>query len=154
MADPLLFLDVDGPLIPFGGTHDEDSSLPARVDPALGPLLRALPCELVWATTWMEDANERIAPILGLPPLPMIGWPGPSTAPPGRLQWKTETIVGYASGRPFVWIDDEFGFADIDWVAAAHPAPALLHHVDPSIGLTLEDLATVEAWLGQLGSQR
>ena len=144
MAPPLLFLDVDGPLIPFGG-----SSVDEFVDPELGPLLRALPCELVWATTWMEEANERIAPILGLPPLPMIGWPAPSTAPPGLLQWKTETIVRYAAGRPFVWIDDEFGFADVEWVAAVHPGPALLHHVDPAVGLTVEDFATVGAWLSE-----
>ncbi|MEU9895121.1 hypothetical protein ACIBCS_03055 [Streptomyces phaeochromogenes] len=33
-------------------------------------LLMALPCELVWATTWMAEANETVAPRLGLPELP------------------------------------------------------------------------------------
>ncbi|XVQ07440.1 hypothetical protein ACQP1W_33230 [Spirillospora sp. CA-255316] len=67
---PLLFLDVDGPLIPFGTppprypdghpTFDtDDRPVPAganpllsRIDPAHGPRLAALGCELVWATTW------------------------------------------------------------------------------------------------------
>ena len=61
MSRPLLFLDVDGPLIPFGGrareypvSSDVESSNPllARVDPALGQRLLALGCDLV--ATWLE----------------------------------------------------------------------------------------------------
>jgi hypothetical protein len=62
----LLFLDVDGPLIPFGAPdrayrlHDgppvsADHPLLPRVDPALGPRLTGLGCELVWATTCTVD---------------------------------------------------------------------------------------------------
>ncbi|SFE34292.1 hypothetical protein SAMN05216251_102552 [Actinacidiphila alni] len=89
---PLLFLDVDGPLIPFGATREEHpdgyptyvpqeasaNPLLARVDPALGRKLLALPCDLVWATTWEDEANECIAPLLGLPQLPVVTWPVPS----------------------------------------------------------------------------
>ncbi|GGT05840.1 hypothetical protein ACFFV7_09060 [Nonomuraea spiralis] len=83
---PLLFLDVDGPLIPFGpvpGGHPtfrtaSANPLLARVDPAHGPRLKALPCDLVWATTWMDDANDCVAPLLGLPRLPVATWPEPS----------------------------------------------------------------------------
>ncbi|MEU7554337.1 hypothetical protein AB0B01_18700 [Streptomyces sp. NPDC044571] len=118
---PLLFLDVDGPLIPFGATrqqrpygyptYGEDSAhpLPARIDPSLGPLLAALPCALVWATTWR------------------------------------------AAGRPFAWIDDEITDADRWWVAAHHPGPALLHRVDPAFGLTDADFTVLAAWLREVG---
>lgn len=80
---PLLFLDVDGPLIPFGGTgyavgDAEGHPLLARLDPAHGPRLLALPCDLVWATTWGDEANEVIAPRIGLPRLPVADWPEPS----------------------------------------------------------------------------
>ncbi|MFD7560828.1 hypothetical protein ACFV9E_40865, partial [Streptomyces sp. NPDC059835] len=77
-ARPLLYLDVDGPLIPFGAgpypQGDEDNPLLARVDATVGPRLAALECELVWATTWMEEANECLAHRLGLPPLPLVEW--------------------------------------------------------------------------------
>ena len=91
---PLLFLDIDGPLIPFGATRAQlpdgyptyetgrgprgatENPLITRVDPALGPRLLALPCDLVWATTWMSDANDCVGPWLGLPRLPLVEWIG------------------------------------------------------------------------------
>ncbi|MFB8206879.1 hypothetical protein [Streptomyces sp. NPDC056010] len=112
---PLLFLDVDGPLIPFGARPGGHRTYPmgpvppgaaahpllARVDPSLGPRLGALPCTLVWATT----------------------------------------------GRAFAWVDDEIGEPDRRWVAGHHGGPALLHRVDPVLGLTGADLRLIEAWL-------
>ncbi|GHF97816.1 MULTISPECIES: HAD domain-containing protein [Amycolatopsis] len=146
----LLFLDVDGPLIPFGGSPrtygtgtDLGNPLLSRIDPSLGPQLLALGCELVWATTWAHDANECIAPLLGLPPLPVLDCPDEGL--PG-LHWKTAPIVEWAAGRPFAWIDDETTDADRAWVARHHPAPALLHTVDPATGLTGQDLATLATW--------
>ncbi|WP_407667242.1 hypothetical protein OHQ88_05030 [Micromonospora zamorensis] len=84
---PLVFLDVDGPLIPFkvrsvgGGrpfagavarsSGGGGNPLLDRIDPADGERLSALNCQLVWATTWMADANEVISPLLGLPALPV-----------------------------------------------------------------------------------
>ena len=50
---------------------------PLRVwlNPAHGPALLDLPVELVWATTWEQEANEWIGPVLGLPALPVVCWP-------------------------------------------------------------------------------
>ncbi|MBV2156166.1 HAD domain-containing protein [Kitasatospora sp. SUK 42] len=156
---PLLFLDVDGPLIPFGapplggyptypGPVPYGNPLVARVDPALGPRLLALPCELVWATTWLADANDCLSPRLGLPRLPVVDWPA-TDAPDngGQLHWKTRPLTVRAAGRPFAWVDDEITEADRRWVAAHHPARALLHRVDPQVGLTDADFATLDAWL-------
>lgn len=147
---PLLFLDVDGPLLPFGDgvsrpgpTHD--NPLLARLDPLHGPWLEALPCELVWATTWMSDANDLLAPLLGLPELPVVTWP--DTDEDDGLHWKTRGFVTWAAGRPFAWVDDELTDADRAWVAANHPAPALLHRVDPRHGLTDADYLELDAWL-------
>jgi hypothetical protein len=156
---PLLFLDVDGPLIPFGGSQpypaygDVDDSHPllVRINPALGNRLRALPCELVWATTWMADANASVAPRLGLPDLPLVDWPDDEEYDVPRLHWKTRALVAWAAGRAFVWLDDELTTADETWVKANHPGPALLHRVDAACGLTDADFAVVERWLGFRG---
>ncbi|MFF3845955.1 hypothetical protein [Streptomyces sp. NPDC002328] len=165
----LLFLDVDGPLIPFGGpgpypVHSPRPSwasraapcdvhpLLPRLDPAFGPRLLALGCELVWATTWMEDANDVVALWLGLPELPLLNWPEgpeePETSAGSGLHWKTRCLVARAAGRPFVWLDDEITEADRAWIAAHHPAPALPHRVDPVRGLTDADFEAVGEWLG------
>ncbi|TRV77977.1 hypothetical protein FKN01_13775 [Streptomyces sp. 130] len=162
---PLLFLDVDGPLIPFGTRPGGHRTFPPgpvppgaaahplldRVDPSLGARLGALPCTLVWATTWEAEANTVLAPRLGLPVLQVVAWPDS----PGQeardaragLHWKTRTLVERADGRPFAWVDDEIGEPDRRWVAARHGAPALLHRVDPLLGLTAGGLGLIEAWL-------
>lgn len=165
-ARPLLFLDVDGPLIPFGATRQQlpdgypvfepehgpveaaGNPLVTRTDPGLGPRLRALPCELVWATTWMSEANECLAPWLGLPELPVVEGPEPSPEDgAGGLHWKTPALVRWASGRPFAWVDDEITAIDRAWVEAHHPGRALLHRVEAWRGLTGADFAALDAWL-------
>ncbi|MFI6309902.1 HAD domain-containing protein [Nocardia fusca] len=159
---PLLFLDVDGPLIPFGRTpvsasdplfaperHDENP-IAARIDPALGPLLIALPCELIWATTWAHEANRSISPVLGMPTLAVTDWPDEQDDHIDewfRLHWKTRALVERAGGRPFIWIDDEIGDSDQKWVSEQHPGRALLYRVDPRVGLRPNDLDTVSEWL-------
>ncbi|MBF5033111.1 MULTISPECIES: HAD domain-containing protein [unclassified Micromonospora] len=147
---PLLFLDVDGTLLPFGGSagppEDGVNPLLAGLDAGHGRRLAALPCDLVWATTWMHDANEVLAPRLGLPPLPVVDWPDDEDDD-GRLHWKTRRLVEWAAGRRFVWLDDEITDADRRWVAGNHGAPALMHRVDARRGLTDADHQAVARWL-------
>ncbi|MCQ9184160.1 hypothetical protein KMT30_34995 [Streptomyces sp. IBSBF 2953] len=161
---PLLFLDVDGPLIPFGipSEHpeppaanaptpaDQGNPLLERLDPDIGARLLALGCDLVWATTWMEKANEIVAPRIGLPNLPVAEWPdtrADAETGPSGLHWKTRHLVEWADGRPFIWADDEISSMDRLWVAAQHPGQSLLHRVDPARGLTDPDFSAMTDWL-------
>ncbi|MFI7553809.1 HAD domain-containing protein [Micromonospora sediminimaris] len=159
----LILIDVDGVLIPLrarptaapprrrgsagDGPDCSGNPLLDRLEPDDGPRLLALPGELVWASMWMAEANEVVAPRLGLPVLPMVDWIDDDRQPPSGVHWKTASLVRWAAGRPFVWLDDEITDADRRWVAAHYPHPALLHHVDPHLGLTDTNLTAVRQWL-------
>ncbi|MEU5553519.1 HAD domain-containing protein [Micromonospora sp. NPDC047793] len=165
----MVFVDIDGVLIPFrarpaaaGRAHSgsaEDgpdcygNPLLDRLDLDDGRRLLALPGELVWASTWMAEANEVVAPRLGLPALPVVDWIDDDEEPPSGVHWKTASVARWAAERPFVWLDDEITDADRRWAAAHHPHPTLLNRVDPHVGLTDLDLAAVRRWLDHRNRQ-
>ncbi|MEU6475851.1 HAD domain-containing protein [Streptomyces sp. NPDC047017] len=165
MNRPLLFLDVDGPLNPWaakperrpeGYTTIRATPTPGRtlrvwLNPTHGPALLRLGYDLCWATTWMAEANRWIAPVVGLPELPYVDFGTNLFAPrPDDVHWKTEAIVAYAAGRPFAWVDDEQTPADTAYVTTEHPGPALLHHVDPRVGLREPDFRTLAEFAASL----
>lgn len=128
---------------------DTDNPLLDQLDPDDGDRLLAMGCQLVWATTWMAEANEVVSPRLGLPDLPVVEWTDGDEDPEHGLHWKTMHLTQWAAGRPFVWLDDEITDTDRRWVAAHHPARALLRRVDPYVGLTGADFSSIRQWLAQ-----
>ncbi|MFD9307973.1 HAD domain-containing protein [Streptomyces sp. NPDC060048] len=165
---PLLLIDVDGPLNPYAAkpqsrpagysTHRmrptgwtaAESPKPLRVwlNHGHGARLLALAdsYELVWATTWKDEANDWIGPHLGLPRLPFIDWPVMHGRAPRGTFWKTQYVLEYAGHRPFAWIDDDITAMDHEYVDMRHPARALLMRIDERIGLVAEDFGTLAAW--------
>ncbi|MFD7491011.1 hypothetical protein ACFV8T_01075 [Streptomyces sp. NPDC059832] len=162
---PLLFLDVDGPLNPYdapphkrpegysthrmrptGWDHPWNKPLRVWLNHGHGDQLLALPYDLVWATTWQDEANDWIGPHLGLPKLPVVNWPTTAQQGESGLHWKTRTLAEYAAGRPFAWVDDELGPQDREWIAGHHGAPALLHRVSARVGLRPDDFGTLTGW--------
>jgi hypothetical protein len=153
---PVLFLDVDGTLLPFGGDGPRRDlrarEYVDRLDAAVGSRLAALSCDLIWATTWGEQANTELGHRLGLPRLPVVTWPD-DTEDRRRedawfgLHWKTRRLVALSRGRAMVWVDDEHTDADREWVASHHDERALLLRVDAAVGVSVEDVGVIDEWL-------
>ncbi|MGW4650946.1 HAD domain-containing protein [Kitasatospora sp. NPDC004289] len=122
MPKPLLFLDVDGVLNPVCPHPDADFDTHTLFGYAVllsarhGDWLRELAgtYELCWATTWEDHANEHIAPVLGLPQLPVVHFSGYVAQPDDPkvpvldliAAHKWAPLLRYAAGRPFAWVDD------------------------------------------------
>jgi hypothetical protein len=172
----VLFIDVDGVLNPFeAGPASEDRGfvrhhlrpaswieqhphllpedvpdVPVWLHPDHGEELLDLPYELVWATTWEDDANTYISPRIGLPQLPVVPWSNRHGYGPDGTYFKTADIVRYAAGRPFVWLDDQLEAADRAYVQRHHSGPVRLYDIDPEVGLGLDDFEALAQWADTL----
>lgn len=194
---PLLFLDVDGPVNPYRllTTHSfkrpkarrgeepyayqrhlmrpstwiDPEPLPVLISKEMGAEIAALQelYTIVWATTWEEEANTLLAPLLGLPELPVITWPERAQEwaliPRHRGTWKTKHILAWLDDYarlpdgthvPWVWIDDEIGPGDRDLVrrhyGEVRGEPRKQHRwllqIQPMHGLRRNDLADLREW--------
>jgi len=162
----LLLIDVDGPLNPYAAKptrrpagYDtyrlaplgipKDKPLRVWLNKDHGPMLTEFAaendCKLVWCTTWENDANSMIAPLIGLPELPVInfGW----TA----HKWKYNAVLDYSAGEPFVWLDDDFNNykKELRWFESQRKEPCSLQWIDPKIGITAKDLIKTKEWMDE-----
>ena len=139
MQRPLLLLDVDGVLCPLGDRGGEEL-IPIRLEDGiyrysvhaperlrrLGEVFR-----LVWATSWEDDANELLGPVLGLPPLPVIHF---DDDVPLGTSYKLPAIQRYVGDRAAAYADDDIGNDAHRW-AESRPFPTLLLTIPADRGL-------------------
>lgn len=159
---PLLFLDVDGVFNRFAlqgvntpGYLRHTIDLPGFPEPV--PLVldgadtarvgaMAAVAEPVWATTWNHHANERMAPLIGLAPLPVATMNRRFSEHDNTAQWKWRYVMEYAAGRPFAWIDDGFTrqmLTDAQRRSRWAGIQCTLIMADPAVGLTDEMVDSV-----------
>jgi hypothetical protein len=153
---PLLLVDVDGVLNPWlaRGCPEgfrEYSFFPGErvlLSAAHGDLLRKLAgsFELVWATAWEHKANRLICPVIGLPLLPVIGFP---LGGRDRLFRKLPAVIDSVGDRPVAWIDDDHRPDHFLW-ARQRGVPTLLVEIDPAEGFNAQVAVRLAEWAATL----
>ena len=157
MTDSLLLLDIDGTLCPVGPGPDVamrhlsigSGSVSFRAD--LSDVLAELAAryELAWATAWQDNANLLLAPVLGLPPLPVVRFTEAAADEVGLRHtgrtWKLPSVQRFAADRPLAWIDDELHGDAYAW-AAARRIPTKLLSTDPRRGIVDQEVRSLLAF--------
>jgi hypothetical protein len=157
---PLLLLDIDGTLCPDGPGPDRamtwlpggagDKCFRSDLPAVLGKL--GARYELAWATAWENHANLILAPVLGLPSLPVVRFADPAAGEVGDgwagRTWKLPSVRRFAGERSLAWIDDDLHPDAFAW-AALRRIPTRLIATDQRVGLTDDHIRSLLAFAGR-----
>lgn len=151
-------MDVDGVVSPFGLIAETDAEKHGWIvrrlgreqliipDAIPGRLQRLEHCfECVLATTYEHQAGD-LSETLGTKKWDAVRW-----TQVGGQDWKWKSLLAYARGRSFAWIDDEIGPGAYDAAAAVPDDQVVLPLlIDPSIGLTDQQVQQLVSWAAGL----
>ena len=162
MSKPLLLIDVDGVLNPVGDHSERKgwqkhtlAGWPVRLHPKHGKWLSALAdvFDLTWATTWEDEANQYIAPIVGLPQMPVVPFTEEAFIEDHRgTTWKLSGVAHYVGDRPCAWLDDDIWQDALDWAEGRtlFGIPTLVVWVKPEMGLLEHHIEKLKAFAQSL----
>lgn len=167
-CQPVLLLDVDGVLNPrlepeaaaaagyTRHTFTLTTQYPQTISPWLnlqhGQWLRELAdhgLQLAWCTSWEHAAAQHIAPVLGLPEMPVVEVGPMGGAVFDGCSAKAPAVTSWLGDRPAVWLDDVHGAGDHKWARdrTENGIPTLLVTVVPSEGFIRSQVDAITRWL-------
>jgi hypothetical protein len=172
-ATPVWLLDIDGVInalatSPVAGpwTAEDWVQQVVRAEipgggPMVLPILAAEPvlafirdvvrrrtAEVVWHSTWRTAAVTDLAPVLGLPAIPVSVAPEWTKRDPA-VWWKLPAARRVVeSGRRLVWTDDDIAVLGEQVADLAQRPGTLLIGPDRRTGLTAEHLEQIATFLG------
>ena len=140
-----LYKLIDGIEIAMFTTRRSDGALVSR---PMANQERTGAAEVIWHSTWREAAVSDLAPVLGLPTLPISHAPE-WTQRPELIWWKLPAARRVVeSGRRLVWTDDDIAVVP-DQVGDLDARPdTLLISPDPHTGLTADQLRAIADFVG------
>lgn len=162
MIRPILYCDVDNVLnaahrgfgdLTVGLAKPTDSARTYRIRwaPKLIEELNALDVDLVWATTWRNDAETIIAPLVGLElpsrvlhPLPE--YPEYFIGRRSSIHWKIESLIADQTESPskFIWLEDEML---PEHRRTAKALGGYAPKIDPDYGITTDIIKEIHKYL-------
>lgn len=167
-----VFIDVDGvinavcdPRLPFPDCWSPDTwatsdangftiTWSTGVAQALRTLFTTPRLEVIWLTTWTEDARTKIAPLLELADAPAL--PQPFREKNGW--WKLEHVRRLRAEEPtvpFIWVDDDIAWDQEarDFLAGLPEDTFLAVSPKTEVGLTPFQLEKIQSALHGWGVQ-
>jgi len=162
-----LYLDVDGvinawhadkawPSKNIGEATSRSGTYSIHWAPAMVAELMAMDLELVWATTWEQEAATSIAPLIGWSEAEKSRWLSLESVREnvkfgmlhtyGSIAWKNPAVRQDQedSPSPFIWIDDEMGFQDMNM---ARDIGGLAIWSDPYRGIQPDDIEKMKQYI-------
>jgi hypothetical protein len=129
MNDTVIFLDIDGVLNAWSANHPQTGhqvvrdigGFPLKLRPSDGARLLDYAVPIVWATTWIkwDEFREQVAEVVGLPAgLSKINRISDEWNSCGKLHGVEDYLMTHPDVDNFVWLDDELGRADHDFIRA------------------------------------
>ncbi len=159
-SKPLLLLDVDGVLAPFGqatkpsgfSRHTLHTELlgdhQVWLNTEHGDWLRPLQesFNFVWCSGWEDEAPQLLGPILKLKPAPVIHFNQRSVInlPLNKLP----DVIEFVSNRPLAWLDASLQAKDYQW--ARDRDHTLLIAPNHNIGLVKEHIEQLERFASEV----
>lgn len=181
MNKPVWFLDVDGvingdkvapryfpdwshEIVHATDYEGVEQGFPIHYSPTLIEFINETSkiVDIVWLTTWKDQANTRLAPALGINgPFPegftlaevdtdsshYGGWGGMVTA---KAHSVTILSKSKFAGSPVIWTDDQANkMVRANVKASLGDTPNLLMAPAPSVGINVYDMGRIQKFLNQ-----